>query len=215
MPIKPKRIFFTPYTPDADGICLAQQRVGAGVLVLNGASVSGGVASFGTAATEYQQVGYQVNLTSAGNLSAVNFTVTGTDPEGKALTETLAGPNANTVETAAYFKTVTSVSVSATIATDATVGTVDEFATAPIVLDLYTKDTGFAVDISGTIDYSVQKCFERLTAGEIANWVAGGLTAQTADGNASYTQSTGALRVIGNSYTATATVGLNVNQAIY
>jgi len=212
MSIKPRRIFFTPHAPDLDGICLAQQRVGAGALTINGADAVAGVASF-AAAGEYERVGYQVSIQSAGNLSGVNFTITGTDAEGKALSEVVAGPNITTVESLGYFRTVTSVTVSGTIATDANLGTVDEFVTAPFVLDLYAPYTSIAVDISGTIDYSVQKCFERLTAGQTANWVAGGLTAQTADGNTAYTQATGAIRVVGNSFTATATVGMNIAQA--
>jgi len=212
MPIKPKRISFTPHAPDVDGICAAQQAAGAGALTLNGADVSGGTASF-AASGDYPRVGYQVGLASTANLSGVDFTIVGTDPNGVALSETIAGPNNNTVETTGYFKTVTSVTVSGAVGTNVTVGTVDEFATATLPLDLYTSITAVSVDISGTIDYSVQKCYERPTAGETPNWVAGGLTTQTADGAASYTSPTGGVRIIGNSFTASATISMNVAQS--
>lgn len=214
MPIKPKRVSFTPHAPDADGICAAQQTGGAGSLTLNGADVSGGVARFSDPGQTYR-VAYQVGIASAGNLSAVNFTVTGTAVGGAALSETIAGPNANTVETTGYFETVTGVTVDAAVGTNVTVGTVDEFITSPIPLDLCAPNTSIAIDISGTIDYSLQKCFERLTAGETANWIAGGLTAQTADGNTAYTAPTGAVRLLGNSFTGGATIAMNIAQALY
>jgi len=158
-------------------------------------------------------VGYQIGIYSAGNLSAVNFTVTGTDPDGAAQTETLAGPNNGTVETAAYFRTVTAVTVDAAVGADVIVGTVDEFATRGIPLDLYIADTSIYVNIGGTINYSVEKAGERLTAGQTANWVAGGLATQTADGNTAYTSPTGAVRIVGNSFTGGATVAMSINQA--
>lgn len=214
MPIKPKRISFTPHTPDPNGVCVDQQAGGASALVLNGADVSGGVASF-AAAGEYERVAYRLSLESTGNLSGVDFTITGTDAEGKALVEVIAGPNNNTVETTGYFRTVTSIAVDGAVGTNVEIGPVDEFVTAPFCLDLYSSNTTVAVDISGTIDYTLQKCFERLTAGETANWVAGGLAAQTADGNTAYTAPTSAVRLVGNSFTGGATVGMNIAQALY
>jgi hypothetical protein len=218
MPIKPKRISFTPHTPDPDGICAAQQAAGAGALTLNGADVSDGVASF-AADGDYPRVGYQVGITVAvANLSGVNFTITGTDPEGNALSETLAGPNNNTVETTAYFRTVTSITVDGVVGTDVTIGTVDEFATAPIVLDLYCAQVAIAVDISGTINYDVQKAYERLTAGQSPNWIVIGtpdFDDQTADTAGTISETIGALRIIGNSFTGGATIAMNVSQPRY
>jgi len=68
------------------------------------------------------------------------------------------------------------------------------------------------VDIGGTINYDLQKCAERMTAGETPNWVAGGLTGQTADGQTAYTSPVGGVRIKVNSYTTGASVALNVNQ---
>lgn len=215
MPIKPKRISFTPHTPDDDGIAEAQQTGGAGALTLDGADVSGGVASF-AASGQTLRVGYQVGIASAGDLSGVDFTVTGTAPGGAALSETLAGPNANTVETAAYFETVTSVTVDGAVGSDVTVGTVDEFVTTPIPVDLYCYQTTIAVDISGTIDFTVQKAYERLTAGETANWIdITALAAKTADTQATLAEHIGAVRFKGNSFTGGATLAANIIQPMY
>jgi hypothetical protein len=64
----------------------------------------------------------KVILTSAGNISGVNFTISGTDADGKTISETRAGPNANVVATTNYFKTVTSVAVNGAVGTNTKVG---------------------------------------------------------------------------------------------
>jgi hypothetical protein len=213
MPIKPKRISFTPHTPDADGICAAQQAAGAGALTLNGADVSGGVARF-AASGQTLRVGYQVGIASAGNLAAVNFTVVGTAPGGAALSETIAGPNNNTVETTGYFETVTSVTVDGAVGSNVTVGTVDEFATSPIPVDVYCQNTTLAADISGTINYTVQACYERVTAGETPNW-SDAIAAGAVDAAFVVEGNIGAVRVVGNSFTGGATIALTVSQPRY
>lgn len=72
-------------------------------------------------------VGRAVSLTSAANLSAINFTVRGYDVYGVAITETITGPNANTVNGKKGFKWITSVTPSATSASTVSVGTADIF----------------------------------------------------------------------------------------
>lgn len=64
----------------------------------------------------------RVTLTSAGNISAVNFTIVGYDQYGQRLTQTLAGPNANTVATTKTFKEIASVTASAAVGTNTSVG---------------------------------------------------------------------------------------------
>lgn len=49
-----------------------------------------------------------VSLTSVNNNAAINFTVTGTI-NGRAASQTIAGPNNNTVETTTIFDTITSI----------------------------------------------------------------------------------------------------------
>lgn len=49
-----------------------------------------------------------ISLTSASNNSAINFTINGTY-FGKAVSQTISGPNANTVSTTQLFETVTSI----------------------------------------------------------------------------------------------------------
>jgi hypothetical protein len=65
----------------------------------------------------------QVAISSAGDLSAVNFTVAGTDINGNQISVTLAGPKNDYVYTLETFKTVTSVTPSASSALTVSVGT--------------------------------------------------------------------------------------------
>lgn len=200
---KPKRIAIAPATIDRDGISTAQQLVGAGNLTITGALASVGAVTLGYA--------YAIELYCAGNVSTVVFTVTGTDQWGRAQTDTITGVNAGVVATTKYFKTVTQIAADAAVGTDVEAGAADEIGYA-YVIDMYETDTSIAVDISGTISYTVQKCFERMTAGETPNWVAGGLATQTADGQTAYTGPTAGVRLKVNSYSNGATIAMSVIQ---
>ncbi len=210
--MQPITILYSLTAPDDDGICAAQQRVGAGVLSLNGVLVVGGIATLGT------KVGYQIGIASSGNLSAVTFTVVGKDTEGRALTEAIAGPNNNTVETTAYFNKVTSVSVSATIGTNAIVGTVDEIATGMVPVNHYTKSTSVLVNISGTINYTVQSLLQNpydTTLNDATHvWIDHTtLASKTTDAADSYISPIRAVRVKTNSFSSAPTIELSLVQA--
>lgn len=200
---KPRRQSFTLATIDRDGISLAQQLVGAGNLTITGALASGGAVTLGYP--------YAIEFYSGGNLSARTLTVTGTDQWGVAQTEDITGPNAGLSAGAKYFKTVTQIASDGALGSDIEAGAADEIGWA-MALDIYETDTSIAVDISGTISYTVQKCFERMTASETPNWVAGGLATQTADGQTAYTGPTAGVRLKVNSYSNGATIAMSVLQ---
>jgi hypothetical protein len=100
---------------DADGVCQSQTPAAGGSqdLTINGAQASGGVASF--------DAGRLITIASASDDSARTFTITGTDVNGDAQTEVIAGP-ATTVTGTKYFKTVTTVNVDDDTAGAITVG---------------------------------------------------------------------------------------------
>lgn len=114
-----------PAATDRDGIGIAQVRTGAGNLTITGAGAAAGVYNSGFTG------GRLLTLYSTGNLSALTFTVTGTDWRGDALSESITGPNNTTVTGTKYFQTVTQVAVGATIGTNVEVG----FAASTVVLD--------------------------------------------------------------------------------
>lgn len=94
----------------ANGMNLAlMQDVGAaGPLVLNGADIEADGSFSGNIR--------QIYITSANNLSAANFTITGFDNNNKPISEVLAGPNAGTAISVNAYSRVTSVTVNQAVA---------------------------------------------------------------------------------------------------
>lgn len=151
---------------DPNGICLDQQTGGAGNLVINGAFAAGGVAT-----VDQQR---QVSLESAGNLSGVNFTITGTQEGGRIVSETLVGPNAATVATTVDFFTVTQIAVDGAVGTDVEIGTNAVGGSVPVKMDQNITPfiVTLAVIVTGTVNYTVQYSFdEQFAAGPPYTWI--------------------------------------------
>lgn len=155
--MRPKRITLAPQAVDADGIAQSQTPAAGGVqsLTLNGALVSGGVVTFATP--------QHVTITATLNETARTFTVTGTDRRGRALTETIAGPNATVAVGAENFATVTGITVDNNTAGAITAG-VDGTCEGPwIPLDIYND---YNVSIAGvisagdTLTFGVQETYD-------------------------------------------------------
>lgn len=116
---------------------------------------------------------------AATNHSAKIFTITGTDADGNPQTEGLAGPNGNvTVTSVKYYKTVTSVTVSATTGADTfDIGWTAAAVGAMISPD-YTRDPVINVGIfcrvpSGSPTYAVQYTGDSTPAGidQTTSWL--------------------------------------------
>lgn len=150
--MRPVIISTVALTDDANGIAEDQTLGAAGNFTLDGALVSGGIAT----AAEAQIV----TITSVGNDSGITFTITGTDADGSGFSETITGPNATTAKTTGFFKTVTQVAASAATAADVSVGwvAVDGAVTKSIPTNWrgtpYNQSL-FTV-ITGTLTYTVQ-----------------------------------------------------------
>mgnify|MGYP003657000130 FL=1 len=87
---------------DADGISVAAAVGNNAALVIGGALASGGAVTLSH--------GRLVTILSAGNDAAKSFTVTGTDIDGDAQTESITGANAGTATGAVYFLTISGIS---------------------------------------------------------------------------------------------------------
>jgi len=105
-----------PLVADPNGICEAQSDTGAHSLTLDGALVSGGVATL--------DCPRNIVVDSGGADTAV-LTITGTDAYGNAMSEAITLNGTTAVAGKKAFKTVTAVASSATIANAAFVGTGD------------------------------------------------------------------------------------------
>lgn len=110
-------------------------------------ATQGGAALLTLTATPYLPAAPStITLTSTGNISAVNFTIRGTDATGAVVTEVIAGPNNNTVYTNNVFASVMSVYCSAAVGTATSVG-ISSSVTMPVTPTPITITS--AANISG------------------------------------------------------------------
>lgn len=168
-----------PFTAaSVNGICVAQTTSGASNLAINGSLAQtiypndGGTVSFFVDPRSPNAVfggGYNVpiTLTSAGNLSGVNFTITGTalNPYNPftPVTETIAGPSANTVSTTALFNRVLSISSSAAVGSNVSAGTGSSGSYGnwlPVMGPGQSMPVSVSVAVTGTINYTVQQTYD-------------------------------------------------------
>lgn len=125
-----------PLTLQTNNIAAAQTTAGAGNLTLTAGTGITANTNY-TGPTRYQlDCPRGIAIASTGNLSAVNFTVNGWDIYDQPMTQTLAGPNNNTVTTTKAFYQITSIAVSAAVGTNVTVGTSDLFGIPVAVADV-------------------------------------------------------------------------------
>ena len=115
-----QRYTITPAAIATGAVCAVQSASAGGNLVINGSLASGGVATL--------DVPRAVTITTSGDDSGANITITGTDAYGVALVWTTTGPNAGVTTSPKAFKTVTQVSVdTAVVSTEIAVGSGDRF----------------------------------------------------------------------------------------
>lgn len=208
--MRPFEVDIDPANVDPNGLCAAI--TGAGPWTIADAEF--------VANDSGDSLAHRLNLTSGAALGAITITLVGTDADGKPLTESLLGPAANTVETTAYFKTLTSVSAGATLgANTMDIGWVDEVMTSTYPIDWRGREAAtYASNVTGTTNYTVQEAFgdiQNLTApAQDTIWYAlAALTSKTADLAAEGTRHATAVRLITTSYTDTAEIQLQVVQA--
>lgn len=141
-------------------ICALQTTAGAGSLILNGtlATVKNAGGASVASSVSLPLIQRVVSITSTGDLHLINFTIVGTDTQGVAVTETRIGPNNATVETAAQYSTITSVTVDAAVGTNVSVGTGSVGVTAWFKVDQFRNPAGCTVAcaITATVSYTVQ-----------------------------------------------------------
>lgn len=141
--MRPLYKLYSPAAEDTDGIVAAATGATSPLTLLSTSAGDG--------------LAHQIGVSSTANIGTVIFTITGTDADGVSQTDTVTGVNNNTVETTKYFATWSSVTISATLgANTANVGWVDEIVTPTIPLEIYARGVSANVDITGTVNYTVQ-----------------------------------------------------------
>jgi hypothetical protein len=148
----------------ANAIALSQAVGGAGNLTLNGATVSGGVATIGTAGTTLPS--RRVIITSASNSdNGVVFTVYGTNRAGLAISETITGVTTTAVQSAYDYQTVTQVAANGSTVGNITVGTNGVSSTDWFALDVMAVvfNVGGAVNGAAGTTYTIETTFDDFT----------------------------------------------------
>jgi len=179
---------------------------------------STGAATAPTTTSTTDGLAHYITLTSPAQatLAGINFTIVGTDPDGHAISETIAGPaSASTVTSTKFFKTVSTIQPSATMgALTLAVGIAVTAITPTIPLTNSAAAAGMTVAVTGTVNYTMYETFANVylhNIGSVSTPITA-LSSKTANtsGNAAVS-ATGVLLLI-NSVTATATVTIWLNQ---
>lgn len=134
-------------------ISASQTPGGAGNLLINGGSASGGVATLDT-----QRI---VLLTFAADETGHTFVVYGTNEGGQTIQESVAGAAATAVTTQ-NFKTVTRISISAAATGAITVGTNGVGASdwQIVSADLSPVNLAIGITVSGTVNFTLQYTYD-------------------------------------------------------
>lgn len=157
----------------------------------------------------------RVTITPAGNESTNNFTITGTNWNGDTISEVLAGQNATASTSVLDYKTVTSVVPENATAAAVEVGTAQSGGSRWMRLDSWANaQVGVQVNVSGTIDYSVEQTFDDpnsptnpIAAADVT-WLAGpaDITTESTAKVSAFAYAPTFLRIISNSGNGTATL---------
>ena len=195
-----------PSAASAVSVC-ASQSPGAGAIVINGSLVTAGVAYIGAAQL--------ITLVSGGNDTGITFTIAGTDSDGRTQTQDVTGASAGTATSTKYFKTVTGITHTGSVATTLTSGnTIDGVSnTIRPNLEVPFCQIGIGVDlVSGTATYKVQHSYQDGTTAHPTVWFDNTAGAKTADSEATYATPVATIRIL-NSASSSGVISANIVQA--
>lgn len=164
---RPQYFDIDPPDVDPDGIAENQTTGGAADLTLDGALCDLGTAGRFDIGDSYSDGigGVRIAIDSAGDVSSVNFLVTGKDENGKAATETITGVTTTAVESTTYWSQITSIAADAEVTSNVFVGPVDEVITKAYYVNWRNREpaTVSVYGLSGTIQYDIDQSFNDMS----------------------------------------------------
>lgn len=162
-----------------NNICLSQTPAGAGNLTLNGSTVVNGVAILDSNVNALPATSQRVVFFPAGaeGTNGTIWTITGTDWNGNAATETVTGVNNPSTAQSLYdYSTVTQITTNKAQAGAVTVGTNGVGSCRPIFLDLFAPaPTALQVDVvTAPVNATVQQSLDdpNVLGYTSCNWIA-------------------------------------------
>lgn len=180
---------------------------------------STGAATAPTTTDTTDGLGHYVTLTSPSQatLAGITFTIAGFDPDGHAITDTITGPaSASTTTGTKFFKTITTITPSATMgALVLSIGIAVTAIVPTIPLTNSVAAAGMTVAVTGTVNYTMYETFANVFVHD-ANSVStpiSALTSKTTNLSANASVSATGVILLINSVTASATVTTWLNQA--
>lgn len=164
-----------PAALDPNGIAENQTTGGAADLVLNGALCDLGTALQFDIGDAYSDGigGVRLLFDSAGDINAVNFTITGKDQDGRDITEVVTGVTTTAVSTVQYYSQVTVIAADAAVASAVFIGTVTgELVSRSVPINRYAgHPAACAVSaLVGVCVFDLQETFDNLQNGDTAAW---------------------------------------------
>lgn len=131
------------------------------VTAVTASDAAAGNVSVGTNGVATMDMARRVRITSAGNDSGITFTITGTDWNNNAVTETVTGANASTADSTRDFLTITKIVASGATANAVTIGTNGVASSRPIRLDEFgSNGVSQQVTVTGTVSFTVQQSLD-------------------------------------------------------
>jgi len=176
-----------------------------------------GVAFVLAATTAGDSLAHPVTIAPSAGVTG-NYTLTGTDADGIAQTETLPTNAAATVTSVKFFKTLTEVLAPSGIgANTVNIGWSDVGVGATYCLNWRQPDfqVSLGVVVSGTINYTVQHCLENIRSAAPSTltwWPHASLVGDTTSQDGNYASPVTATRILINSLTAGATLSFQIIQ---
>lgn len=121
-----------------------------------------GAITVGHYSTATLDVARRVIITSGGNDTGVTFTLSGTDINGTVISEAITGASGGVASSVLSYKTVTSLSASAAVATTVTVGTNTVADSAFVRFDNLAamSQVAIQVDGTGTVNWTVRQSLD-------------------------------------------------------
>lgn len=180
---------------------------GAGAIVIDGTLATAGLATMGAAQL--------ITLVSGGDDTGITFTITGTDSDGRAQTEALVGVSAGTKTSTKYFKTVSSVAHTGSVATTLSVGCAIDSVSNTVRPTMNTSPIAIgigAVLVSGTMTYKVQHSYQDGASSHPTLWFDNAAGAKTASSEATYAAPVATIRILASA-SSSGVLSANIVQA--
>lgn len=180
----------TTSAASAVSVC-ASQSPGADAILINGSLASGGVATIAGAQL--------ITLVSGGDDSGITFTIAGTDSDGRLQTETVTGIAIGTATSTKYFKTVTGITHTGSVAGTLTSGNTIDAVSNTVRPDLNTSPIAIGIGVilvSGTATYKVQHSYQNGNTSHPTLWFDNAAGAKTASSEATYAAPVGTIRIL-------------------